>query len=655
MRFHASRKNSSVVLVICLSFLAALFSSPPAIAETKVFSTTTPVDTYNRPDLNPQFDIVQVEVGLYDDELDQIHFWIRFKNALLPSQFNDGLRSWAGILIDTNGDDKEDLRMETLNSTYSKNYSQTALASKNCNAVSWMNLDKGSDNVWLGFKVSQKCLGLANKFRVQGYADYKASDNASFDYAPDAFATIDLGDYYNPKPKVSVPVPFSTPDFGPLLSNYSSQPENLANLASRLRDSVVTIECVIGTSVGTGTAWAAKVQMPSGNSSQSYLVTNYHVISDCVAKGSVDVILNNKTKLIGTLASWDPDNDLAGIYISQKLEPMLWQGATPLQGGWAGVLGSPKGLPGVLTTGIVSSVDTKDVWMTFTAPINPGNSGGPVFDSTGRVMAIATAKARDSEGFGIGNGTPLLCEVVIRCGSGQSGWTGVAAKVTNDYPKKSQSLVFSTNLTTVNFAEKDSLSISLTSSGLGDIIAYSSSGLGPVVSSDSPAICQVSGSTVRLLSQGTCILKSNQIGSNDYLSAETKSIFIGIYYFKAPKPQTIYFETIDDVELSEKELGVRIYSTSGLDVITSTDDYNICSIFKDRSFLNEYLIILNDIGTCIITLSQEGNKDFAAASDQYLIFEILPTMKTKITCTKGKKVKKVTAVNPKCPKGYKKK
>ena len=122
MRFHASRKNSSVVLVICLSFLAALFSSPPAIAETKVFSTTTPVDTYNRPDLNPQFDIVQVEVGLYDDNLDQIHFWIRFKNALLPSQFNDGLSSWAGILIDTNGDDKEDLRMETLNSTYSKNY-----------------------------------------------------------------------------------------------------------------------------------------------------------------------------------------------------------------------------------------------------------------------------------------------------------------------------------------------------------------------------------------------------------------------------------------------------------------------------------------------------------------------------------------------------
>ena len=655
MKVDYSRNKSSVVLVIFLSLLAAFFSSSPAIAATKVFSTTTPVDTYNRPDLNSQFDIVQVEVGLWDSDLDQIHFWIGFKNALLPSQFNDGLQSWAGILIDTNGDDNEDLRIETRPFTYSKNYSQSAYASKNCSAVSWMNLDAGSDNVWLGFKVSQKCFGLANKFRVQAYSDYKASDDASFDYAPDAFATIDLGDYYNPKPKVTLPVPFSTPDFGPLLSNYSSQPENLASLASKLRDSVVTIECIVGTSGGTGTAWAAKVQMPLGSSNQSYLITNYHVISDCVARGSVDVILNNKTKLIGTLASWDPDNDLAGIYISQKIEPMLWQGATPLQGGWAGVLGSPRGLPGVLTTGIVSSVDTKDVWMTFTAPINPGNSGGPVFDSTGRVMAIATAKARDSEGFGIGNGTPLLCEVVIRCGSGQSGWTGVAAKVTSEYPKKSQSLVFSTNLTTVNSAEKNSLSISFTSSGLGDVIAYSTSGLVPVVSSDSTAICQVSGSTVRLLSPGTCVLKSNQVGSNDYMPAETKSIFIGVYYLKAIKPQTIFFEDIDNVELAEKELGLRIYSTSGLDVSVSTDDYNICSIFKDRSFLNEFLIILNDVGTCSITLSQEGNQDFAAASDQYLIFEILPTKKTSIICTKGKLSKKITAVKPKCPKGYKKK
>ena len=112
-------------------------------------------------------------MGLFDSDLDQVHFWIQFKNALLPSQFNDGLSSWAGILIDTNGDDQEDLRIETRPASYTKNFWQSAYASRNCTAVTWMNLDAGNDNVWLGFKVSQKCLALPNKFRVQGYADYK--------------------------------------------------------------------------------------------------------------------------------------------------------------------------------------------------------------------------------------------------------------------------------------------------------------------------------------------------------------------------------------------------------------------------------------------------------------------------------------------------
>ncbi|MFM8752393.1 MAG: calcium-binding protein, partial [Actinomycetota bacterium] len=34
---------------------------------------------------------------------------------------------------------------------------------------------------------------------------------------------------------------------------------------------------------------------------------------------------------------------------------------------------------------------------------------------------------------------------------------------------------------------------------------------------------------------------------------------------------------------------------------------------------------------------------------------VVAAKKTTITCTKGKLVKKVTAVNPKCPAGYKKK
>lgn len=642
------------LIVSIFGLIFSLLSVSPALGSKKVWSTTTAFDTYNRLDLPTQFDILRMEVGLWDTDLDQIHFWIQFKNPLLPSQFNDGLGSWAGVLIDTNGDDKEDLRMETRPATYSKNYWQTAYASKNCNAVSWMNLDAGSDNVWLGFKVSQKCLGLSNKFRVQGYSDYKASDETGFDYAPDAFATIDLGDYYNPKPKVNTPVPFSTADFGTPLSNYSSQPENLATLASRLRDSVVTIECPLGQDVGIGTGWAAKVLMPPGNSSQTYLITNYHVISDCIFRGTVDVILNNKSKIVGTLAAWDPDNDLAGIYISQRLEPMLWQGVTPLQGGWAGVLGSPKGLPGVLTTGIVSSVDAKDFWMTFTAPINPGNSGGPVFDSTGRVMAIATAKARDSEGFGIGNGVPLLCEVVVRCASSQSGWNGVAAKVSQDVPRKSQVLVkVPDSVQAINYANKPTVSIGYTSTSGADLIFYSNSGLLPTIISETTSICVISsGSTLRFLSTGTCILRADQSGNSEFSPADSVRMYIGVSYSKILKTQFIINDPIVDAKLGDGSISLRIYSTSSLPLLVRSESYEVCIATKNVDTLNEYNVILVSAGVCIINASQIGNQDFVSTT-KTIEFNVLQQKRVTILCRKGKITKKVRGVEPECPSGYK--
>jgi Trypsin-like peptidase domain len=57
------------------------------------------------------------------------------------------------------------------------------------------------------------------------------------------------------------------------------------------------------------------------------------------------------------------------------------------------VLGSPQGLEGTVSTGIVGGLRTLGAarLLQITAPISPGSSGGPVFDSTGRVIGIATA------------------------------------------------------------------------------------------------------------------------------------------------------------------------------------------------------------------------------------------------------------------------
>ncbi|MFA5918185.1 MAG: hypothetical protein WC800_01405 [Candidatus Nanopelagicaceae bacterium] len=53
-------------------------------------------------------------------------------------------------------------------------------------------------------------------------------------------------------------------------------------------------------------------------------------------------------------------------------------------------------------------------------------------------------------------------------------------------------------------------------------------------------------------------------------------------------------------------------------------------------------------------MSQDGTEDFLAAPTRVMIITVTPKLVT-IVCVKGASVKKVTAVKPVCPKGYKKK
>ena len=133
----------------------------------------------------------------------------------------------------------------------------------------------------------------------------------------------------------------------------------------------------------------------------------------------------------GYVYSWDEKNDVAGILTSTVVPPLNWRGVTPQQGWWVGALGSPLGFPGILTTGIVSSINTNTFLGTTNTAINPGNSGGPIFDRSGRVIGLATAKYINSEGFGIFHGTPLLCEKIVSCISLNQIWSGAMTSTTS--------------------------------------------------------------------------------------------------------------------------------------------------------------------------------------------------------------------------------
>ena len=98
---------------------------------------------------------------------------------------------------------------------------------------------------------------------------------------------------------------------------------------------------------------------------------------------------------------------------------------------------------------------------------------------------------------------------------------------------------------------------------------------------------------------------------------------------------------------SRDGIPIRAMATSALPVFAYNSTNETCE-FKNN------LIITKISGRCVIAFSQDGNSEFKPASIVLVEFDITDTSKkTTITCIKGKLTKKVTAVKPKCPSGYK--
>ena len=79
------------------------------------------------------------------------------------------------------------------------------------------------------------------------------------------------------------------------------------------------------------------------------------------------------------------------------------------------VVGNPLGLERSVSYGTLTN--SLEGLLITDAAINPGNSGGPVFDSGGRVVAVASAKISDEsvDRIGILIEVEELCVAVLNC------------------------------------------------------------------------------------------------------------------------------------------------------------------------------------------------------------------------------------------------
>ena len=111
--------------------------------------------------------------------------------------------------------------------------------------------------------------------------------------------------------------------------------------------------------------------------------------------------------------------------------------------------------------------------------------------------------------------------------------------------------------------------------------------------------------------------------------------------------QEIKVAPVIPVPFKNKSARISFSSTSDLPVFAVENDSSICLVDKD-------IVHFLKSGNCSITLSQSGNEIYEKAPEKRFTLAILPNQTgSTITCVKDKLTKKVTAIKPKCPAGYK--
>ena len=129
------------------------------------------------------------------------------------------------------------------------------------------------------------------------------------------------------------------------------------------------------------------------------IATNYHVIRGA---STVRIIgAGGDTLATTTFAEVvDIDLDLVILPAPNGRADGLWlETLYPDVGDRVWTYGSPKGLAGTMTDGIVSAVRERNggTVLQISAPISPGSSGGPVLNARGRVIGVTVSSVRGGQ------------------------------------------------------------------------------------------------------------------------------------------------------------------------------------------------------------------------------------------------------------------
>jgi putative serine protease PepD len=258
--------------------------------------------------------------------------------------------------------------------------------------------------------------------------------------------------------------PRSSLDATPVVADQSDEPdEPLSQAAATVLPSVVSITFEAGRGSGSGSGIVL--------SEDGQILTNNHVVAEAAnGDGSLSVTFSDGSTADAEIVGRDPASDLAVIQAEDVsgLTPATLGSSDDLNvGDTVLAIGSPLGLDGSVTSGIVSAVGRAitlgqeeqspfgpgernqspaaviDAIQTDAA-INPGNSGGALVNTDGQVVGINTAIASLAQGttsqggnIGVGFAIPIdaardIAEQLVDDGEATHAYLGVSIADTED-------------------------------------------------------------------------------------------------------------------------------------------------------------------------------------------------------------------------------
>jgi hypothetical protein len=285
----------------------------------------------------------------------------------------------------------------TLNKTYKNGIAKSSAAAKKQKNVPKVSLALYKSNIKLDLdKDGTACENLKKA---------KSPTKPSSSYVPNpATLTNTLPATTTTLPPVTMNTPVS--DLGAFVTSYAQ--------------SVVTVSCA--TSQGSGVSVPfTPTAAQQARGLQSYIVTNEHVIYDCLSlTGETQMkVLYKGVEYVGYLSafpSWKDVNsgakpDLAGITTTALIPTSSYRSVTePALGQAVVAVGSAGGVPNVTTKGEIAGVTWKKI--ITTAPAGHGSSGGGLFNNKGQLLGFITAANAT-----LVEVTPItqLCEAVFTC------------------------------------------------------------------------------------------------------------------------------------------------------------------------------------------------------------------------------------------------